>query len=160
VLSANCISFSAKRESFIYDHWCPVKFRRFLPTVEMTRTLEYLVEVGVGGGEAATNPHSITLTICHSDPPRRRGISCSFYNISNFSRTLLIYDLCETINQSFSKLIYLLRSFSKVISEIRFRPSILTITGFLKRTCLKNPAFLTKVCLSSTSQRTKFLSLM
>jgi len=31
--------------------------RRFLPTVEMTRYLEYFGRVRVGGGEAATNPN-------------------------------------------------------------------------------------------------------
>lgn len=34
-----------------------VKMFRFLSAVEMTRVLEGLLRVGVGGGKAATNPH-------------------------------------------------------------------------------------------------------
>jgi len=62
-------------KGLIFYHWCPVKLFRFLPTVEMTRYLEYFGRVWVGGGEAATNPHpKPRKCLSFRSADRRRGI--------------------------------------------------------------------------------------
>jgi hypothetical protein len=48
-----------KKVNEFLNHWCPVKLFRFLPTVEMTRYLEYFGRVGFcgGGGGGGPPPH-------------------------------------------------------------------------------------------------------
>ena len=70
----------SKKLTFVFEemnenHYCPVKFQRFLPTVEMTRCLEYFGRVEGGGGEATTTLHPKQRNcLSFRSANRRRGI--------------------------------------------------------------------------------------